>query len=169
ACFRSRVSVPCGTLVRDCGALSSKLGITDAEGAEIGRRDVPERGGWTKSGRTRSLMSAAAEAWRRGLVDVSASNKRLFYAPLRVGTLLLADANASAMVRLLRGDAVKLADLVADDGTAEGLTRAARARKAADLLFAKGKIGEEETGDNPVRLALGLASWTPETALVGAP
>jgi len=134
-----------------------------------GRRDVPERGEWVKSGRTRSLISTAAEAWRRGLVDVSASNKRLFYAPLRVGTLLLADAEASAKARLLRGDAVKLADLVADDGTAEGLTRAARARKAADLLFAKGKIGEEETGDNPVRLALCLASWTPEAALVGTP
>ncbi len=122
--------------------------------------------GWMASGRTSRLMSVAAEAWRRGLVDVSAGNKRLYYFPLRVGTLRLADAESSAFARLLRGDEVKLSELVPDDGTPDGLATAARAHKAADLLAAKGKVGEEETGDNPVRLAIGLATWTQEEPVV---
>ena len=122
--------------------------------------------GWMASGRTSRLMSVAAEAWRRGLVDVSAGNKRLYYSPLRVGTLRLADAESSAFARLLRGDEVKLNELVPDDGTPDGLATAARAHKAADLLAAKGKVGEEETGDNPVRLAIGLATWTQEEPVV---
>ncbi len=121
---------------------------------------------WAASGHTRVLMAKAADAWRRGLVDVSGSNKRLFYAPLRVGTLLLADAKSPALTRLLRGDPVKLTELFPDDGTEAGGAMQAKARKAADLLAAKGKLGEEETGDSPVRLALGLATWVQQTGVV---
>ena len=120
---------------------------------------------WTPSGQTRALMAKAADAWRRGLVDVSGSNKRLYYAPLRVGTLLLADAKPAAMARLLTGVPVKLTELFPDDGTETGVAAQAKARKAADLLAAKGKLGEEETGDSPVRLALGLATWVQETGV----
>jgi very-short-patch-repair endonuclease/RecA/RadA recombinase len=121
---------------------------------------------WLASSHSRALMAKAADAWRRGLVDVSGSNKRLYYAPLRVGTLVLGDAKPAALSRLLAGDPVKLTELFPDDGTEDGLAAQAKARKASDLLAAKGKLGEEETGDSPVRLALGLATWVQETGVV---
>lgn len=124
---------------------------------------------WVATGHTRALMAKAADAWRRGLVDVSGSNKRLYYAPLRVGTLLLADAKPAALTRLLAGDVVRLTELFPDDGTEAGLAAQAKARKAADLLAAKGKLGEEETGDSPVRLALGLATWVQEAGVASQP
>ncbi|MGN6245746.1 MAG: AAA domain-containing protein, partial [Motilibacteraceae bacterium] len=126
-------------------------------------------GSWAASTRTGQLVETAAEAWRRGLVDISAGNKRLYYSPLKVGTLRLADAAPAPFARLLAGDAVRLGDLVPDDGTPDGIARAGGARRAADLLAAKGKIGEEETGDNPVRLALGLATWAPEQPVASGP
>jgi hypothetical protein len=51
---------------------------------------------WTRTERTRNLIAAAAEVWRRGLVDVSAGNKRRFYEPLRVGTLRTTPTSARA-------------------------------------------------------------------------
>lgn len=76
----------------------------------------------------------------------------------RVGTLLLGDAKPPAVARLLSGVPVKLTELFPDDGTQTGVAEQAKARKAADLLAAKGNRGEEETGDSPVQLALLLAA-----------
>ena len=66
---------------------------------------------WLPSQNTRGLVAAAADAWRRGLVDVSGGNKRLYYRALRVGTLQLGDADPDGIARLLAGEPVRIEDL----------------------------------------------------------
>lgn len=114
---------------------------------------------WTPTAITLAAIERAAAVWRKGLVDVSRGNKRLYYAPLKVGTLSFAGATPVAIGRLLARDEVKLTELFPDLGTPESLALLAKARKASEVLHGKSRIGLEETGDNPTRLAIGLASW----------
>jgi very-short-patch-repair endonuclease len=117
--------------------------------------------GWSPTTATRSLLEVAAEQWRRGLVDVSGANRRLFYKPLKVATLDLADADRAALTRLLSGDGVRISSLFPDTGTPEALNRQAQARRAADAIWKKATETEEETGANPARLAVGAVTFTP--------
>lgn len=120
---------------------------------------------WVPNATTRAVIAAAAAIWRRGLVDISKGNKRLYYRPLKVGTLDLSDATPEGVERLLAREDVKLSALFPDTGTSDGVVRLARARRAADILHGKSRLGLEETGDNPTRLAIGLASWSDPAAL----
>src|SRR4051794_39325202 len=106
------------------------------------------------------LVARTAEQWRRGLVDVSGSNRRLFYRPLTVATMNLAAAEPAARLRLLSGQSVRVGALF-PDGTPDGAGTHQRARKAADAIWRKALETEEETGANPARLVVGAASFLP--------
>src|SRR3954469_8197222 len=118
-------------------------------------------GGWAPTAGTGRLVRAAAGQWRRGLVDVSGSNRRLFYRPLTVATLDLEVGEADAVRRLLSGQSVRIGALFPDDGTPDGTAAHLRARKAADAIWRKAVETEEETGANPARIVVGAATFVP--------
>jgi very-short-patch-repair endonuclease len=118
-------------------------------------------GGWAPTAGTGRLVRAAAGQWRRGLVDVSGSNRRLFYRPLILATLDLEVAEAGAVRRLLSGQSVRIGALFPDDGTPDGTGTHLRARKAADAIWRKAVETEEETGANPARVVVGAATFLP--------
>ncbi len=119
---------------------------------------------WTPSGRTRELLTVASEQWRRGLVDISGSNRRLYYRALRVATLDLHDADPTTLKQFLSGIEVTVTALFPDRGTQESFVRQAQARKALDAIWKKAVETEEETGSNPARLGVGAATFRPADA-----
>src|SRR3954447_5857757 len=125
-------------------------------------------GRWVPTAGTGRLVRVAAGQWRRGLVDVSGSNRRLFYRPLTVATLDLEVGEAGAVRRLLSGQSVRIGALYPDDGTPDGTGRHLRARRAADAIWRKAVETEEETGANPARLVVGAARFLPPDAATKA-
>ena len=124
---------------------------------------------WTPTAATARLISVAAEQWRQGLVDVSGSNRRLFYRPLKVGTLDLAEAAPAAVRRLLSGETGHDLHAVSGRRHSRGtLAVQGHARRAADAIWRKAIETQEETGANPARLAIGAVTFTPADAGVAS-
>lgn len=102
--------------------------------------------------RRRQQVERASREWRSALIDVSGTNRLLFFKPT-AATLNLADAHAPAMAELLAGGTVRLARLFPDP------VRHAAAQRACKALAAKQREATEEYGVSVAFLALGLATW----------
>ena len=116
----------------------------------------------TYSARRRQQVERASQEWRSALIDVSGTNRLLFFRPT-AATLDLGGVPASAMSELLSGEAVRLARLFPEP---IGRMAALRACKA---LASKEREATEEYGVSVAFLALGMATWqrTPDDELTG--
>lgn len=108
-------------------------------------------------------LPRASREWKSSLIDVSGTNRLLHFKATST-TLDLSSAAENSVSRLLRGNAVALRDLF---GTGPAADRAAR---AATALHRKQREATEEYGVSVTYLALGFATWDPESnrALVDA-
>ncbi len=100
------------------------------------------------------LARASAE-WRSSLIDVSGSNRLLYFKP-NASTIDLEPAPVGVKDRLLRGEVVKLSELVTDEASYKA------AQRACASLARKQREAREEYGVSVTFLAVGLASWNPE-------
>ena len=101
-------------------------------------------------------ISRASQEWKSALIDISGTNRLLHFKPTST-TLDLASATERGLQRLLRGDAVAVRDLYADRVGADRVARAAAA------LHRKQREATEEYGVSVTYLALGFATWDPES------
>ena len=99
------------------------------------------------------LVQAAAEEWRRALVDLGGRNNLLSYRDLRAGTLDLTDADPKAVLALLQSKAVKIAALFPDPEVRAGQLKRVR------TIHNKARENEEERGVLTLSLGCGLATW----------
>jgi very-short-patch-repair endonuclease len=97
-----------------------------------------------------------AKEWRASLINVSGSNRLLFYKDLKVGTLDLTEAHSSGVGEILRGNPVRPSRLFSDAGR---LLRATRALKA---ISGRARVVAEEFGIPVSAMATGFATWTPD-------
>ncbi len=103
-----------------------------------------------------SSLARASQEWKSALIDVSGTNRLLHFKKTST-TLDLALASESALLRLLKGNAVSVSDLFR--GTAE----IDRAKRACAALARKEREATEEYGVSVTYVALGFATWNPET------
>lgn len=101
-------------------------------------------------------LSRASREWKSSLIDVSGTNRLLHFKSTST-TLDLGDAAETALYRLLRGNAVSLKDLFRSSLDAD------RAARACTGLHRKQREATEEYGVSVTYLALGFATWNPET------
>ncbi len=102
--------------------------------------------------RRRQQVERASREWRSALINVSGTNRLLFFKPT-AATLNLAEVPAPAMAELMAGSAVRLVKLFPDPA------RHAAAQRACKALAAKQREATEEYGVSVAFLALGLATW----------
>jgi len=112
--------------------------------------------------RRRQQVERASVEWRSALIDVSGTNRLLFFKPT-AATLDLSAVPDQAMAELLSGTTVRLSRLFPD------AARLAAAQRACKALAAKQREATEEYGVSVAFLALGLATWhrNPDDALTG--
>ena len=79
----------------------------------------------THTARRRQQVERAAQEWRSALIDVSGSNRLLFF-KATAATLDLADAAPTVLVELLAGSAVRLSRLFPDPVRLAAAQRAIR-------------------------------------------
>lgn len=101
-------------------------------------------------------LSRASHEWKSALIDVSGTNRQLHFKATST-TLDLAAASENAIVKLLRGNTVSIRDLFATGPELD------RATKAAAGLHRKEREATEEYGVSVTYLALGFATWDPES------
>lgn len=101
-------------------------------------------------------LSRASHEWKSSLIDVSGTNRLLHFKPTST-TLDLESASESAVAKLLRGSSVSLRDLFAPGPELD------RAKKAVSALHRKEREATEEYGVSVTYLALGFATWDPES------
>jgi hypothetical protein len=80
--------------------------------------DEESGGGSSADGSRQEVVRGAAAKWKRDLADVSGRNALLFFKDVKAGTLDLAEAEGSALRRLLDGADVRLSDLFPTAGPA---------------------------------------------------
>ncbi|WP_243076574.1 AAA domain-containing protein [Microbacterium sp. SS28] len=98
----------------------------------------------------------ASREWKSSLIDVSGTNRLLHFTPTST-TLDLRDAAENALFKLLRGQSVSIRDLFGSRAEVE------RAARACVALHRKQREATEEYGVSVTYLALGFATWNPET------
>ncbi|WP_251449400.1 AAA domain-containing protein [Microbacterium sp. Marseille-Q6648] len=101
-------------------------------------------------------VARASQEWKSALIDVSGTNRLLHFKPTST-TLDLSSATERGLLRLFRGDGVSVRDLYADR------TAADHAARAAAALHRKQREATEEYGVSVTYLALGFATWDPES------
>jgi hypothetical protein len=100
------------------------------------------------------MVAAAVARWSEQLMDVAGRNALLHYRDLRVGTLDLAGAEATARGAVAAGRTVPLARLFpGPQAHADAVKRARTIRNKARELY-------EERGIETCYLAIGSATWT---------
>jgi very-short-patch-repair endonuclease len=102
--------------------------------------------------RRRQQVERAAAEWRNALIDVSGTNRLLYFRPT-TATLDLSPAAPGAVAELLAGTSVRLSRLFP-----EPVTRVAALRSCKSLA-AKEREATEEYGVSVAFLAVGLATW----------
>jgi hypothetical protein len=107
----------------------------------------------TYTARRRQQVERASKEWRSALIDVSGSNRLLFFKPT-AATLDVADASPAALAELLGGSAVRLTRLFPDP------VRLVAAQRAVKQLAGKQREAAEEYGVAVAFCALGLATWS---------
>ena len=114
------------------------------------------------SARRRQQVERASREWRSALIDVSGTNRLLFF-KATAATLDLDSVPPAALADVLAGRTVRLSRLFPEP------MRLAAAQRACKALAAKQRIATEEYGVSVAFLALGLASWdrSPEDAITG--
>ncbi|KIA70950.1 hypothetical protein ANMWB30_42730 [Arthrobacter sp. MWB30] len=108
-------------------------------------------------------IARASREWKNSLIDVGGTN-RLLHFKKTSATLDFEGAAESALVRLLRGAQVKLADLYPEPQLYS------RAQRACTALYRKQREATEEYGVSVTYLAAGFATWNPasNSSLVAA-
>lgn len=100
-------------------------------------------------------LSRASQEWKSALIDVSGTNRLLHFKKTST-TLDLSVANETAVLRLLKGGTVSIRDLMSG-------IELDKARRACAALARKEREATEEYGVSVTYLALGFATWNPET------
>lgn len=111
----------------------------------------------------REIVNASAE-WRSALIDVSGSNRLLYFRP-NASTINVSAAPPAAIAKLVSGSTVRLSELFPNT------TDLRAAQRACMALSRKQREASEEFGVSVAFLAVGLASWNPEAdeAIAAAP
>ena len=104
------------------------------------------------SAQRRRQVELAADEWRRALIDVSGSNRLLFFKPT-AATLDLGNAPDGPLAELFAGNTVSISKLFPDP------TMRVAAERTCKALAAKAKVAAEEYGVSVAFLAIGMASW----------
>jgi very-short-patch-repair endonuclease len=94
----------------------------------------------------------ACRDWISKLIDLSRSNKLLYFRDLKTGTLDLSDFDATLMEKFLAGESVSLARLVPSADERVTLSRAQEIRRSALANL-------EEKGLQTLFVAFGFATW----------
>jgi very-short-patch-repair endonuclease len=97
-----------------------------------------------------------AKEWRASLINVSGSNRMLYYRDLKVGTLDVTEAKAGGLAELFRGNAVRPSRLFDEP------TRILQATRALKAISGRARVVAEEFGIPVSAVATGFATWTPE-------
>jgi very-short-patch-repair endonuclease/DNA polymerase III delta prime subunit len=100
-----------------------------------------------------SRVRTASKRWRTDLINISGTNRTLFFKDLRVGTLSLDEALTGGLAELLSGKPTRLTRLF---GEPEDLTAATASLKA---IARKSREFAEELGLPVTYLAVGFATW----------
>ncbi|EPD83041.1 hypothetical protein HMPREF1529_03053 [Microbacterium sp. oral taxon 186 str. F0373] len=100
-------------------------------------------------------LARASQEWKSALIDVSGTNRLLHFKKTST-TLDLSVANETALLRLMRGGSVSIRDLVSG-------IELDRAKRSCAALARKEREATEEYGVSVTYLALGFATWNPET------
>ncbi|MFH8253268.1 AAA domain-containing protein [Microbacterium sp. B2969] len=103
-----------------------------------------------------SPVARASQEWKSALIDVSGTNRLLHFKKTST-TLALDVASESALLRLLKGGTVSVGDLFRVPADAD------RAKRACAALARKEREATEEYGVSVTYLALGFATWNPDT------
>lgn len=104
------------------------------------------------AGATRRV-ARAAELWRSSLINVSGSNRLLYFKDLRVGTLDLSDAPQGAVSELLAMKTTRLSRLFPAGDEVTG------AVKSLKTVSTKARVFAEEYGIHVTNVASGFATW----------
>lgn len=102
------------------------------------------------------LIEQAVDDWRRQLVDLTGRNRLITYRPLKAGTLDLADADDSAIQKVMAGKIARLSDLFDEDSD-----NFDDALKRSRAVAKTGRTNLEERGIGTLFLASGTATWDP--------
>lgn len=143
-----------------------------------------------------TLINRARDEWITKLIDTTRRNNLLYFRALKVGTLEFTDADPSELATLLRGDPVRVMELVGDDEherreeamaeSAEGDEVFSEALEQSELekrvalrlreIRRKALENAEEKGLETLHLTIGMATWPiedggrpPEAAVILLP
>lgn len=98
-------------------------------------------------------VAAAADRWAKSLIDTSGNNRLLYYRDLKAGTLALATADPTAVIRLLSGKPQTLGQLFPFQESR------ADAQRRLRNIRAKMRELSEERGLDAGYVVTGMASW----------